>query len=105
MRASRVNFPIRYRLRNWRAQICPDAVPPAAFGAAYVYIPPNAGESTRVANPVSPMARSTVGVLGLLLASINTRWLSEGLRAVVTTLYPSAGISVMRRRMESSRGG
>ncbi len=61
-------------------------------------------ERTRVGNPASPMASSTIGVLGLARARSSTRRLSEGLRAVVTILYPSAAMRVMRRSSGSSGG-
>ncbi len=49
-----------------------------------------------VGKPVSPIARRIVGILGNDFASASTREVSDGLRAVVTTLYPCAGMRVMR---------
>ena len=49
-------------------------------------MPPQAVDSTRVGNPVSPIASTISGVRGCDLVSARMRELSEGLRAVVTTL-------------------
>jgi hypothetical protein len=67
-------------------------------------MPPQAGASTRVGNPASPMASTMSGVRGWDFMSAKMRELSEGLRAVVTILYPSAGMRNMRRNTTSGDG-